>query len=238
MRECSGRRAGFAGTATAAALKALAWLAAALCAAAASAAEDGGRPANVLIIGDSISIYYTPFVKELLAGKAVVKHSGHAASTREGLQNIDRFLGDTKWDVIHFNWGLHDLKASGTNVPVKDYEKNLRELVARLRKTGAKLVWATITPAGSANPRDDRRTSDIDLYNATALRVMKEEGVLVDDLYAAINPRRSELQNDDHVHFSEAGSRLLAASVARSVLSALGLADGEKAPAGAKARDK
>jgi hypothetical protein len=59
---------------------------------------------NVLIIGDSISIGYFPVVKELLEGKAVVVHNpGNAQHTRFGLEKLDEWLGQTKWDVIHFN---------------------------------------------------------------------------------------------------------------------------------------
>ena len=51
--------------------------------------------------------------------------------------------------MIHFNWGLHDLKimADGKRqVEPEDYEKNLRALVAKMKATGAKLIWATTTP--------------------------------------------------------------------------------------------
>ena len=61
---------------------------------------------NVLIIGDSISIGYTSGVRDLLKGKANVIHNpGNAQGTTHGCKNLDAWLGDTKWDVIHFNWG-------------------------------------------------------------------------------------------------------------------------------------
>ena len=72
---------------------------------------------NVLIIGDSISIGYTKFVQEMMAGKANVHRPLNAKGgflncqgTTFGVEKIDEWLGDTKWDVIHFNFGLHDLK--------------------------------------------------------------------------------------------------------------------------------
>jgi hypothetical protein len=75
------------------------------------------QKANVLLIGDSISIGYTPFVKELLKYQAEVsrpvKENGQAENcqgTTNGVVNIKRWVGDTKWDIIHFNFGLHDLK--------------------------------------------------------------------------------------------------------------------------------
>src|SRR5690242_7520015 len=66
---------------------------------------------RVLIIGDSISIGYTPYVKEMLAGEADVdRPAENCQGTKNGIGKIDQWLGDTKWDVIHFNFGLHDLK--------------------------------------------------------------------------------------------------------------------------------
>ena len=35
--------------------------------------------------------------------------------TIKGLEQIDAWIGKKKWDVIHFNWGLHDLKYMGPN---------------------------------------------------------------------------------------------------------------------------
>ena len=56
---------------------------------------------KVLIIGDSISIGFTPHVVEQLDGKAVVKHhKGNAQHTGTGLKQLDQWIGNTKWDVI------------------------------------------------------------------------------------------------------------------------------------------
>src|SRR5437016_4351852 len=72
---------------------------------------------NVMLIGDSISIGYTLDVRTLLAGKANVmrpmaasgKGTYNGGSTIVGLKELNRWLGDYKYSVIHFNWGLHDV---------------------------------------------------------------------------------------------------------------------------------
>src|ERR1043166_9555827 len=72
--------------------------------------EDPHLP-RVLIIGDSISMGYTWEVRKLLAGKANVQHPNvNCWSTAFGLDHIDQWLGKKHWDVIYFNFGLHDLK--------------------------------------------------------------------------------------------------------------------------------
>ena len=64
----------------------------------------------VLMIGDSISSGYTFPTRVLLKGKVnVPRISTNGGPTIRGLVQIDSWLGDGKWDVIHFNWGLHDL---------------------------------------------------------------------------------------------------------------------------------
>ena len=99
--------------------------------------DVAGLP-RVLLIGDSISMGYTPAVRELLAGKANVhRPPTNCGPTIRGLEQIDAWLGDGHWDVIHFNFGLHDLKImeSGKHqVALDQYEKNLRQLVQRIRQ--------------------------------------------------------------------------------------------------------
>src|SRR5690606_8076664 len=66
---------------------------------------------RVLLIAASISFCYSLPIVELLKGEANVHRipTNGGPSTR-GLASIDAWLGEGKWDVIHFNWGLHDLK--------------------------------------------------------------------------------------------------------------------------------
>ena len=121
--------------------------------------DEPGLP-RVLIIGDSISIGYTLDVRALLKGKANVHRiPTNGGPTTNGLKNIQAWLGEAKWDVIHFNWGIHDLKYmpdGKRQVEPADYEANLRSLVATLKATGAKLIWATTTPSRP----DAMRTSE------------------------------------------------------------------------------
>ena len=66
--------------------------------------DQYGLP-RVLLIGDSISIGYTVTVRKELAGLANVHRiPENGADTANGLKKIDAWLGDSRWDVIHFNW--------------------------------------------------------------------------------------------------------------------------------------
>jgi len=192
--------------------------------------EDKPSLPRVLLIGDSISIGYTVDVQKLLAGKANVHRiPTNGGPTTNGLENLKKWLGDGKWDVIHFNWGLHDLKyvvrgstivdatAVGAHpqIALADYEKNLRELVAQLKATGAKLIWCSTTPVPPG--AKGRIAGDELKYNEAAARVMKEAGIPTNDLHAHAAPKLSEIQQKADVHYNPAGSKYLGEKVAAEI---------------------
>jgi acyl-CoA thioesterase-1 len=189
---------------------------------------DDPRLPRVLLIGDSISMGYTLQVREKLAGKANVhRPAENCGDTRRGLQKLDAWLGHGHWDVIHFNFGLHDLKFLDQNgkyvapeqgrqvATLAQYEENLSALVTRLKTTGAKLIFATTTPvpAGTLG----RIERDETKYNTVALRVMKAEHVAVDDLDAFVLPLQEKIQRPKNVHFTEEGYALMADLVAKAI---------------------
>lgn len=187
---------------------------------------------RVLLIGDSICYGYEKGVRKLLEGKAeVVKNDGNAEYTGTGLKHIDEWLGDGKWDVIHFNWGLWDMYGwryhSVDRSPAK-YQQRLEQLVTRLEKTGAKLIWATTTPACPAPEQTmrERFKESVQIppetqrqYADAALQVMKKHQVAINDLHALILPDLKQFQiAEDNVHYNKAGSERMAAQVAEVIL--------------------
>ena len=197
--------------------------------------EDVEGLPRVLLIGDSISMGYTLQVRELLKGKANVhRPPTNCGPTIKGLAELEQWLkigGDEKkWDVIHFNWGLHDLKYIGTNgdgivpaksegsrqqVPPAAYQKNLRDLVTRLKKTGARLVWRNTTPV-PAGARG-RVPGDSAKYNEIAAKIMKDEGVEIHDLYSFALKHTAKIQRKADVHYTAEGSMALAREVVKAL---------------------
>ena len=181
---------------------------------------------RVLLIGDSISMGYTAPTRKLLAGKANLHRiPTNGGPTTRGLEGLTNWLGKGKWDVIHFNWGLHDLKFmpdGKRQVPPDAYEKNLTELVRRLKATGAKLIWASTTPVPPGCDKPRRLPDDAIAYNAVAKKIMDANGVAIDDLYAFALPRLTKIQRPANVHFTDKGSAELAKQVVACILEALG----------------
>jgi len=197
----------------------------------------------VLLLGDSISIGYTPEVQSSLAGEAVVMRPTRAdgrpencEGTTRGVAELKRWLqlGDGEWEVIHFNFGLHDIKrvdpvtGRGSNDPTyrrqaspRLYELQLRAIVRRLQATGAVLIFATTTPVPPGGVKPHRDEADPARYNEIALRIMTENGVQVNDLYAVAEAKCEEIQQPVNVHFTPEGSKLLGEVVTDTIRQAL-----------------
>jgi acyl-CoA thioesterase-1 len=192
---------------------------------------DDPKLPRVMLIGDSISIGYTVPVRELLAGAANVHRPlTNCGPTTRGLEQLDAWLGEEKWDVIHFNFGLHDLKHidhagrlasprdGARQVPPAIYAENLKSIIKRLQQTGASLIWCTTTPVPvGAQGRLAGAAAD---YNRVAAAVVKEtigEEAIIDDLFAFATGRLDVIQRPANVHFTPDGSRQLAQQVAKSI---------------------
>ena len=196
---------------------------------------------NVLLIGDSISMSYTTGVRERLAGIAnVYRAPDNCRSTRQTLDEIETYLGHLRWDVIHFNWGIHDLthlNAEGNaapppmgrhQVPLKIYRANLERLVTRLKQTGARLIWASTTPIGTRTEKTGfRNDRDVLAYNAVAVKAVQSRRIAIDDLYSVAKSRVEDLFPDG-VHPNANGTRLLAKAVASSIHAQLVDAEGAR----------
>ena len=200
--------------------------------------KDHDSLPRVLILGASNSILLTDNVRQNLEGEALVfraekdGESENCQGTTKGIEHIDRWLSDHggKFDVITFNFGMHDLKrvdpvTRGNSLnpdhphqaPPAVYEKQLREIVAKLKATGAQLSFSTTMPC----PRDAsgpyRTPEDVDLYNEIAVRVMQENGIPINDLFAFVKPRVKELLRPANVHLNEHGQEIVGRHIAENL---------------------
>jgi len=206
--------------------------------------NDPGLP-NVLIHGDSISMGYTQEVRKRLKGKANVyrmyRNCGSSTLFIPLMTTMHETMRDEKkeghwtfkWDVIHFNSGLHDLKyiQQGTPdskerkraVPTEQYQKNMRDMIAYIQKTdpGAKIIFATTTPIPESSMH--REVGDSVEYNKAALKVLEEfPAVAVNDLHSYVKPNHSKWwSHPGNVHFNPAGQKALGEQVARVILKEL-----------------
>ncbi len=171
---------------------------------------------RVLLIGDSITRDYYPGVEKRLEGKAFV---GRLATSRFVsdpvlLQEIAVVLDNTKFDVIHFNNGMH-----GWQHTESEYKSAFPKLLETIRAhaPGAKLIWAATTPLKQSRPQKDSDPSDerIAERNTIGLALIKEQNIPMDDLNTLV--RGHPEYHSDNVHFNAEGIRIEANQVAARI---------------------
>ena len=169
--------------------------------------DDPALP-RILLIGDSISRSYTVGVRHALAGKANVHRApANCGPTDSGLKNMDIWLGRDKWDVIVFNFAIHDRAKKP-----EQYATNLEKIITLLEKTGAKLVWARTTPFQG---KGSKNADDSPALNKASDEVMKQHNIPMADLHAAVVGVVATARSTDNTHFNETGIKRLAAEVVK-----------------------
>ncbi len=180
---------------------------------------------KILIIGDSISGGYTPFVKEYFKDIAIVSHNpGNAGHSGMGLENIREWVGDEDWDIIQFNFGLWDLcyrhpdsKLTGNRdkvtgkitFSIDEYAANLESIVTILKEiSNARLIFVTTTYVPEYE--GGRFKKDVRKYNKAAKAVMKKHAVMVNDIYKeSIAIHKKNGIGSDDVHYKKEGNEQL-----------------------------
>ncbi len=197
--------------------------------------DDNSDLSRVLIIGDSISIGYTLTVREELAGVANVhRPSDNSRMTTYGLEHLSEWItvnGSSRWDVIYFNFGLHDMvyvdeNGEGTTpelgsfrTPLDQYQQNLMQIAALLQSTGATVIFANTTPVPEGAP--NRPPETVDLFNQAATDVMAQLGIPIHDLNSFVAGHSMPLHITSDIHFTEYGYMELGKEVARYIGDAL-----------------
>ena len=198
------------------------------------------RKPNVLLYGDSISIKYTSEVRKSMEAEAtVIRLFKNGGSSHDFISNMKK-MNETmfqphlehgwkfKWDLIHFNVGLHDLKyLKGKNLnkngkqvsSLKVYKENLENICKYLKENypKAKLIFATTTPV--PENAKGRYKGDSIKFNKAALEVLaKHPDIVINDLYSFTEPNSEEwAQEPGNVHYNELGFIKQGKEVARVI---------------------
>ena len=178
---------------------------------------------RVLLIGDSITRDYYPGVQRQLEGKVYVGRLSSSAFISDPVlsKQIEMVLSQYKFNIIHFNNGMHGWQHSEA-----EYEKAFPQFLKTIRKfaPNAKLIWASTTPLKvSPNLPADNQTQATDeriaARNTSALKIAQASGITVDDLNTLM--RGHPEFHSDNVHFNDQGVALQAAQVAEHIEKAL-----------------
>jgi lysophospholipase L1-like esterase len=174
---------------------------------------------RVLLIGDSITRDYYPEVEKRLCDRAYVARLATSRFMGDPvlLKEIALVLDEEKFDVVHFNNGMHGWQHSE-----EEYRKALPKLIKTIRAHApkAKLIWASTTTLRDAKGvsgdtkavySDER----IAARNAIAEEIMTTQHIPTDDLNAAV--RGHPEYHSDNVHFNGQGIEIQAAQVSAEI---------------------
>ena len=179
---------------------------------------------RVLLIGDSIVVGYSAHVKKLLKGKAHVDMlaTSKCLSDPAFLKETKYALEDYQHAVVHVNNGLH-----GWHQTDEQYEAALRDYVKKLKQLAkdSRLVWATTTPVPSrrkGTKLEKKRNGIVLARNAIAEKVMADNGVAINDLYALVIDDLEQLSaSKGNVHYNEDGKSRQGKAAAEAIRASL-----------------
>jgi len=184
---------------------------------------------KVLLIGDSIRMHYEKeVISQLGKDYDVFSPKENCKFSLYILNSLRFWLNDfPKPDIIHFNAGLWDTAIlyheDGCFVGIEDYVKNMKLVLRELKKTGAKIIFATTTPVsdekvylrGPMPPA--HRNEDIIKYNNAVLKAYFDEDIIVNDLFSQMYPHKEMYLKDDMIHPNEDGVKVLGTAVANCI---------------------
>lgn len=172
---------------------------------------------KVLLIGDSMARGYYKEVEDKLKGRAVVGRltTSKSLGDQAYLDEVKLILGQTRFDLVHVNNGLH-----GWGYTEAEYVAALPELLKTIRAgaPNAKLIWAATTPMRQADKLNafSDKNERVKQRNDLAAKLMAQESIPIDDLYSVIADK-PEWYSRDGVHLNAKGVSALASSVVESI---------------------
>jgi len=178
---------------------------------------------NVLVIGDSLTIGYTPIVAAELADIALVQHApwdvsdGGAEESAYFEQCLDNWLvspSGAAWtpDLIYFNSGMHNLAVNATpgngQVPGQggnssEYEAEMTRVTARLVAYAAasggrtRLMYGLTTPYLCDASTDAVITGTL---NSAAARIMASNNIWTVDMHGPLIAKCGAAPTAAHCH--------------------------------------
>ncbi|MCL4539884.1 MAG: SGNH/GDSL hydrolase family protein [Bacteroidetes bacterium] len=192
-----------------------------------SITEQGGGPRGyVTIVTDSLRAKYGEHAPAVI-------NAGISGNKVTDLQaRLDRDVLSKKPTVVVVYIGINDVwhfASPGLGGTPKDvYEAGLRDVVSRVRATGAAVILCTPSVIGEKHNGGNPQDTMLDEYSGISREIAKETGVSLCDLhkifvaYLRLNNQdnvRENILTIDGVHLNDGGNKL----VARSIMESIGL---------------
>jgi lysophospholipase L1-like esterase len=175
---------------------------------------------RVLLVGDSISRAYRPYVNEQLKGEIYADQlsSSRALDNPIFIIELEHMLklNNVKYDAIHFNNGLH-----GFHLTVEQYELHLEKTIQHILGylDSSKVIMALSTPVTKQNlptELEDEMNNKVLNRNEVMKRLALKYNIKLNDLYTEMLGK-SEYRVNDGYHYNAMGEQAQAVIVAKII---------------------
>ena len=178
---------------------------------------------KITLLGDSIRMQYAPRVAELLGTDFEIfsptENGRFAKYTLRGLFDWRKNIQGSR--IAHWNnghWDINDLFGDGIFTSEAEYVENMLRIADLLQKSHDVVIFATTTPVREENPYNSNAV--IRRYNSLIVPLLRERGVLINDLNAALAGDINRYICEDLIHLSEEGLEICARQTAQCIQAA------------------
>lgn len=177
---------------------------------------------KVVLLGDSIRLfgYGTVIADYLPKDVEIFQPEDNCRFAKYTLRLLFELGDQIKGaDVIHWNNGLWDTCALfGDDIPfspIEEFVDVMSRVADILLRLGKKVIFSTITPIKLGQPHNTNER--IELYNREVTKMLKEKGIIINDLYSLIAQDIDKYITDDFIHLTEDGIKVAATSVSNII---------------------
>ena len=175
---------------------------------------------KITLLGDSIRMGYGKIVPDMLgADYTVFQPSENCRFSKYTLRGLFDWRADIEGtDIVHWNNGLWDMTPCVDGIPfcdIDEYIKNMVRIAGLLKKRAKVVIFATTTPVRDAALYD--RNDLIIKYNEAIVPVLRDMGIIINDLHSVVYPKVSEYVCNDNIHLTDEGYRAVAEKVVNAI---------------------
>lgn len=170
---------------------------------------------RVLLVGDSITHNYQEIVRELLRGICYVDYisTSYAIDTIMYNRLIEGFMLDSKYDLIHFNHGLH-----GIHMAKRSYKSRVLKLLAKVEEKSKIVLAKTTVVYKQGNKRlDSAWMKRVKERNDAMGEIASERGYSIDDLFSVSLSIPRNDRYEDGTHYLKGGNEIFAKAVSECI---------------------
>ena len=178
---------------------------------------------KITLLGDSIRRSgYGQLVPNLLGKDFQVyqpeENCRFAKYTLRGLFDWQKDMNGSR--IVHWNnglWDTCDLFGDGLFTSESEYTENMLRIADFLISHYDRVIFATSTPVNEKNQYN--KNSDIERYNSIIVPLLKEKGIVINDLYSLVASDIDKyIRKDDMIHLTDAGIKVCSEQVARIII--------------------